>query len=117
MRHDELNRLRGVCLLWILVYPVMVMGLIHTTREVTGITLRDFARELAPFALALLAMAAAVLLVRAQAEHMAPLPRMLLSIGVGAAVYGSAAVLFMGPRSAFAAFEFLRGLMTRKAEA
>lgn len=112
----ELFGLVGVCAVWILVYPLMVAGLVHFSREVTGLSIGRYLRQLAPFAKSLLAMVAAVLLVRTAAAELSPLARLSLLIGVGAAVYTAAALLFVGPSSAMAALSFMREVMSRKSE-
>jgi O-antigen/teichoic acid export membrane protein len=50
----------GVCLVWLVFYPVVVAGLVHATRGLTGISLLDVARVQRPVILGLIVMAGVV---------------------------------------------------------
>lgn len=112
-----LGGLLGVCIVWVIVYPIMVSGLIHASRHLTGIPIGRFLRELSPFAMALAVMALAVIAARTYLAPADPGTRMLLSIVVGAVAYISAAVVLMGPSSALNAVTFFKNLVSRSSAA
>jgi teichuronic acid exporter len=56
--------LLGVCLAWLVIHPVLVAGLIHFTRSITGITLYEVLRMHAPILAGVLWMCIIVPLVR-----------------------------------------------------
>lgn len=57
--------LRGVSLVWLLVYPVLSVKLLYDVCKITGLTMSHYYRALLPVLAATVAMAAVVLLVRA----------------------------------------------------
>jgi O-antigen/teichoic acid export membrane protein len=56
--------LRGVALVWVLVYPVLSVKLLRDTCEITGMKMGDYYRNLAPVLGGVVAMAVVVLLLR-----------------------------------------------------
>lgn len=56
--------LRGVSLVWLLVYPLLSVKLLHEVCKITGMGMAQYYRALLPVLMASLAMAAVVLLVR-----------------------------------------------------
>jgi O-antigen/teichoic acid export membrane protein len=80
--------LNGICLVWLVAYPLMVAGLVRLNRKTIGFRLRDLLRVQAPVVGATLFMAVWVLAVQwlfADLDH-SPL-RLGLSIAVGVAAY------------------------------
>lgn len=59
--------LRGVSLVWLVVYPLLSVKLLYDVCKVTGMKMREYYMALVPVLTASVAMAAVVLLVRAQA--------------------------------------------------
>jgi O-antigen/teichoic acid export membrane protein len=76
----------GVCLAWLVLYPVLVAGLIHCTRSITGITLREVVRVHSPLLSGVVWMCTIVSLVR-YAMPEASFWHLSAAIFSGAAVY------------------------------
>ena len=57
--------LRGVSLVWLLVYPLLSVKLLHDVCQITGMRMLEYYRALLPVLVASIAMAAVVLVVRA----------------------------------------------------
>jgi hypothetical protein len=77
----------GVCLGWLVGYPLIVAVLVWATRRVTGFGLRAYLGAQAWVLLALLWMAAWVVLTRWLAHDLSPLPRLVLQVGAGVVAY------------------------------
>jgi PST family polysaccharide transporter len=106
----RLGGVDGVCLAWLVLYPLLVGLLVGLTRRITGVGLLDLARAQAPVAGAVLLMASCVVVTR-RALNDDRLPegwawlRLVLSIVVGAGVYA-------GVLPAGTAARAVRGLLT-----
>ena len=95
----------GVCLAWLVLYPLVIVGLVALTRPITGVGVLDLARPQWSVALAAVVMMFAVWLVRSPIPRLDPtlyeaadvrfrlVLRLVLSIVVGAAVYAGVMVL------------------------
>ncbi len=81
--------LRGVSLVWLLVYPILSIKLLHDVCAITGMKMREYYRSLLPVLVAAIAMAAVVLLVRSLLLALAlpVLVTLLLEVASGAATY------------------------------
>jgi O-antigen/teichoic acid export membrane protein len=85
----------GVCLAWLVVYPVIVAGFYHFTRRVTGVGLGHLLRAHAPVLGAVLVMVACVLLAQHAARGLEPAGlRLALTVATGALVYAGVLMLF-----------------------
>lgn len=84
-----LDGLRGVSLVWIVIYPLLSVKLLYEVCRVTGMRMREYYRVLAPVLLGALAMAAVVLMVRSLTLYLgAPvLAVLLLEVASGAIAY------------------------------
>jgi O-antigen/teichoic acid export membrane protein len=79
----------GVCLVWLVLYPVMVSGLVWLTRNVTGVDPLALLRAQGPVAGAVLFMTAVVMATQACLASVDSLAlRLGASILLGAAAYG-----------------------------
>jgi O-antigen/teichoic acid export membrane protein len=81
--------LEGICMVWLVLYPLTVAGLVYLTRNITGVGPLALLRAQLPLAGAVLFMTAAVLATQAalaQADSVAL--RLGASITVGAVAYG-----------------------------
>jgi hypothetical protein len=87
--------LEGVCLAWLIGYPLIVATVFHFTRHVTGVGVGRLLRAQLPLILAVLVMSAAVAAVQ-QAVSTWPgaIFRLALAIVTGAAVYPVVVLLF-----------------------
>ena len=86
--------LKGVCAVWLVVYPLLVAGLVVFTRELTGIRLADLLRAQAPVLCGLAFMALVVRGLRWQMADLGPgWLRLVSCIGAGAVAYGIFMVL------------------------
>jgi O-antigen/teichoic acid export membrane protein len=84
-----LDGLRGVSLVWMVVYPLLSMRLLYLIAQVTGMKMGEYYRTLLPVLVAAAAMAVAVLVVR-EAMLMAgvpPLPLLIAEVATGALAY------------------------------
>ena len=77
----------GVCLAWLLLYPVLVAVLVTRTRSLTGIGLLDLWRAQRPIVGAVLFMSACVLAVRWALSDAEAWLRLGLTIATGVVVY------------------------------
>ncbi len=111
----QLYGLLGVCAVWLIVYPIQTVGIIHAARHATGISVFQLLFRFAPFLKALGAMIVAVLLVRWGTVHLNAMVRALLSVIAGASVYVGAAVLFMGRDAVLGIVGFMRDLTKGRA--
>ena len=80
--------LLGICLVWLLVYPVLAFGFIHVTRHLTGVGVPALVRSQTPAILAVAGMVAVVLLVRwGLADWQRSDLRLMLACAAGAVSY------------------------------
>ena len=80
----------GVCVAWLVAYPMLVAAMIHLTREITGIRLADVERMLSPILRGLVVMVIAVLLVRWKLlDQFEPIPRLVVSVLTGATAFAA----------------------------
>jgi teichuronic acid exporter len=87
--------LTGVCVAWLIGYPLIVAGLFHFTRHVTGVGLGRLLRAQAPILGAALCMCGAVLGVQLVAANACSAgARLALSVVVGVVVYSGVLLLF-----------------------
>jgi O-antigen/teichoic acid export membrane protein len=86
-----LLEIRGVCLAWLLVYPLLVAGLVIMTRSITGVGLLALVRPQLPVLGGVLVMVAAVLAVRQLVEP--GRVRLFLTILTGAVSYAAVMLL------------------------
>jgi PST family polysaccharide transporter len=78
----------GICVVWLVVYPVMVAALLRRTKPLTGVGPLALVRAQAPVLGAVAFMTAAVLLVQwALADTAQPWVRLAAASGVGAVAY------------------------------
>jgi O-antigen/teichoic acid export membrane protein len=78
----------GVCLVWMFVFPLVVMGLIHGTRHITGVGLLDLLRSQAQILGGTVFMAALVLSAQWLLADRPAIVRLLLASAVGVVAYG-----------------------------
>jgi O-antigen/teichoic acid export membrane protein len=78
---------QGICLVWLVLYPVQVAALVHLTRGLTGIPLPSLLRAHAPVIAGTGFMAACVLLVQAALADAEPAARLAAAICAGIAAY------------------------------
>jgi teichuronic acid exporter len=91
----ETAGLAGVCVAWLIGYPLIVAGLFHFTRHVTGVGLGRLLWAQAPILGAVLCMSGAVLGVQQlAAEIPSAAARLALSVVVGVVVYSGVLLLF-----------------------
>jgi teichuronic acid exporter len=84
----------GVCLVWMIVFPLVVLGLVHATRRTTSVGLGDlFWSQRATLAATAL-MIALVLAVQWSLPGLPRVARLVLSISVGAGAYAATLLLF-----------------------
>jgi teichuronic acid exporter len=95
----------GVCLAWLVLYPLIIVGLVALTRGVTGVGVLDLARPQWPVALAAACMVVALYHVRSAVPAFEPaahaadavrarlLLRLVLSVLAGGAVYAGVILL------------------------
>ncbi len=76
--------LRGVSLVWLLVYPILSVKLLYDVCKVTGMKMSDYYRSLVPILGATAAMAAVVLLVRVSMLSMGAPVALTLAAEIGA---------------------------------
>lgn len=80
----------GICLVWLIVYPLLAFGFIHATRHVTGVGLPALVRSQTPAILAVAGMAAVVLTVRwGLADWQRSDLRLVLACAAGAVSYAA----------------------------
>jgi len=84
----------GVCIAWSVAYPLVVFGLVHLTRHLTGLGVLRMLRLHWPIAVATLAMAIAVLAIRHALPAQAPEIRVLASVASGGISYVLTIALF-----------------------
>lgn len=91
-----LGGLRGVSLVWMMVYPLLSVRLLYLVSGVTGLKMADYYRTLLRVLAGAAAMAATVLLVREAFLRLgaAPLPLLAVEVATGAAAYLMWIVLF-----------------------
>ena len=100
----------GVCIAWLTLMPIFVVGLVHLTESITGIGLRKMADALAPAAVSVAIMAAAVLAVRSLLPADAIVGRLAASIVVGVLVYVGTLYL-IARRTLIAEWQWAYGLL------
>jgi teichuronic acid exporter len=83
----------GVCLVWMLLYPAIVLATISLTRHVTLVSLSDVVRVQARVMASTVLMAAAVLGVQLWLRDTNPVPRLVIAIAIGIATYAAATLL------------------------
>jgi O-antigen/teichoic acid export membrane protein len=87
--------LTGICVAWLILYPLAVATLVHLTRSVTGVGLDDLLRAQLPVAGAALCMIGVVLAVQAAlADASWPWLRLGACIVAGAATYAGVMLVF-----------------------
>jgi O-antigen/teichoic acid export membrane protein len=87
----RLGGVTGVCIAWLVLYPLVVSALFLLTRSLTGVGLGDLVRAQLPVVAAVLFMAVVVLLLRgALPEACPPWQRLLAAVVAGAAAYAGA---------------------------
>jgi O-antigen/teichoic acid export membrane protein len=107
-----LGGVEGVCLSWLVIYPLLVGALIALTSGVTGISLADYLRPQGPVLAALVVMSGVVLAIQALVAP--PLPRLVASVAGGAATYAGSLCL-LGRRTVVAdTLALLRELRGRR---
>jgi hypothetical protein len=81
--------LRGVLLVWMVVYPMLSVRLLHLISQVTGMKMGEYYRTLLPVLTAAAAMAVVVLAVREAmvAAGVPPLPMLVAEVITGALAY------------------------------
>jgi O-antigen/teichoic acid export membrane protein len=78
----------GICLAWLIAYPLIVAGYIHFSRRITGLALKDFFTMLLPIFSGVACMTVVVLLVRwALAGDDPSLVRLCVSVVCGGLTY------------------------------
>jgi O-antigen/teichoic acid export membrane protein len=84
-----LDGLRGVSLVWMVVYPILSVRLLHLIAQVTGMKMSEYYRTLLPVLTAAAAMAVVVLAVREAmvAVGVPPLPLLVAEVVTGALAY------------------------------
>lgn len=96
----------GICLVWMLVYPAVVLGSVHFTRHSTNVRLRDVLFSQVRIAAGTLFMAAVVLAILWALHDANPVFRLGLSILAGMTSY-ALAMLTLGRHSVLADFRTL----------
>jgi O-antigen/teichoic acid export membrane protein len=89
-----LDGVRGVCIAWLVLYPILAGSLIHFTRSITSVSLVDILAAHRQILVGDAAMIAAVLAVRLvmpwdswESETLATAARLVFSVVIGAATY------------------------------
>jgi teichuronic acid exporter len=77
----------GVCLAWVLLYPIMVTALIHLTRHITGVTPAAVFRSHGPVLMGLAVMTMMVLAVQHALVNAGAGMRLVAAISSGALTY------------------------------
>ena len=90
----EAGAVIGVCLVWMICFPLVVMGLIHLTRNVTSVGLKELFWSQRAILAVTLFMAALVSAVQWSLPELPRLARLLLAIGVGVVAYAGPMLLF-----------------------
>ena len=85
-QHDGI---KGVCVVWLTLYPVLVIGLFHVTRHITSISVGDIIRSLRPVVPCTLVMMAVVWSTRTLCPADAPMLRLCLAVIVGVVSYSA----------------------------
>jgi teichuronic acid exporter len=84
----------GVCLVWMIIFPIVVMGLVHITRGVTSVGLRDLFWSQRAVAAGTVFMAALVLALQWSLRDLPRLERLALAIGAGVIAYAGPMFFF-----------------------
>jgi O-antigen/teichoic acid export membrane protein len=84
----------GVCLVWMIAYPLVILGMVHGTREVTGASLADLARSQGAIFMGTALMATLVLSFEWCTPDLSRLSRLVLSIAVGVLGYAGPMCFF-----------------------
>jgi O-antigen/teichoic acid export membrane protein len=85
----------GICVVWLVFYPVLVSGLVFLTRRITGLRLSELLRAQVPVAIAVLTMAGLVLTAQgATSSWNLIAARLGLTIALGVLAYGSFVWMF-----------------------
>lgn len=79
----------GVCLAWIVLFPVLVIGRMHLTRSLTSISPFDVLRTHLPILMGLAMMAVCVLTAKSLAAESHAVVRLIVMIGVGVISYSA----------------------------
>ncbi len=80
----------GICLAWLVIYPVIILAVVHINRALSGISVTDLSRALGPVAGGVLFMVLVVLGARLLLDHTAPVAgqtRLAIEILSGAVSY------------------------------
>jgi hypothetical protein len=91
---DQEGAMLGVCLVWMICFPLVAMGLVHLTRRVTSVGLKELFWSQRAVAVTTLFMAATVLAVQWSLPEMPRLARLFLAIGTGIVAYAGPMLLF-----------------------
>ncbi len=92
--------LRGVSLVWVAVYPLLTLKLLHDVSKVTGLSMRIYYRNLGPVLIATLVMSAVVAGVREVALLFTSFAPLLLSVEVLSGMLAYVGwMIFMNPQS------------------
>lgn len=84
-----LDGLRGVSLVWMVVYPLLSVRLLYLIAQVSGMKMSEYYRTLLPVLTAAVAMSVVVLVLRAAmlAIGIQPLPMLIAEVATGALAY------------------------------
>ena len=78
----------GICLAWLILYPLIEVWIVHSTRHLTGCGVKDLAIAQLPVVMGVVAMAATTLLCRKLLADLSPaVLRLAATILVGAVTY------------------------------
>jgi len=84
----------GVCLVWMIIFPLVVMGLIHLTRSVTSVGILDLFWSQRAVLAGTAFMAGLVLAVQWGTSNFSPAVRLTLTIAVGVVTYTGTMLFF-----------------------
>jgi O-antigen/teichoic acid export membrane protein len=84
----------GVCLIWPVLYPLVVAGLVHCTRRLTGFSLVDLVRAQLPIFAGVAFMAAVVIGLQRGLDDCSSGCRLTLAIAVGVIAYAAFLLVF-----------------------
>ena len=94
MQGGQHGAMLGVCLAWMICFPVMALGLIHLTRRVTSVGVKELFGSQRWVVAITLFMAGCVLVVQASVPDLSRLPRLVLAITTGVVAYTVPMLLF-----------------------
>ena len=91
---DPRGAMIGVCLVWMIIFPVVAMGLVHLTRGVTSVGLKDLFWSQRAAAAGTVFMASIVLALQWSLQDLPRLERLALTIGAGVIAYAGPMFFF-----------------------